>query len=130
MGADAGNGRTGGAAAAAHALRTYLATGDTAARDDLVQHYLPLVITIARRYEHCGEPLEDLVQVGSIGLINAIDRFDPARGTKLSSFAIPTIEGEIRRELRDRGSTVRLPRSVQAARTSVLRSRDELAAQL
>ncbi len=130
MGAGAGNGRTGGAASAALALRTYLATGDPAAREDLVQHYLPLVITIARRYEHCGEPLEDLVQVGSIGLMGAIDRFDPARGTKLSSFAIPTIEGEIRRELRDRGSTIRLPRSVQEARTSVLRSRDELAAQL
>ena len=122
--------RTGRAAPAAVALRTYLQTRDAAARDDLVEHYLPLVIAIARRYEHCGEPLEDLVQVGAIGLIHAIDRFDPERGVQLSSFAIPTIEGEIRRELRDRGGTIRLPRSTQQARTRVLRSRDELAAQL
>ncbi len=122
--------RNGSAAAANVALRAYLATGDAAARDELVEHYLPLVIAIARRYEHCGEPLEDLVQVGAIGLLHAIDRFDPARGTQLSSFAIPTIEGEIRRELRDRGGTIRLPRSTQEARTRVLRSRDELAAQL
>ncbi len=130
MGAGARPSRTGSAASAAAALRAYLATGDPAARDDLVEHYLPLVITIARRYENCGEPLEDLVQVGAIGLIHAIDRFDPARGTQLSSFAIPTIEGEIRRELRDRSGTIRLPRSVQEARSSVLHKRDELAAQL
>ncbi len=122
--------RRGGAASASVALRAYLQTRDAAARDELVEHYLPLVIAIARRYEHCGEPLEDLVQVGAIGLLHAIDRFDPARGTQLSSFAIPTIEGEIRRELRDRGGTIRLPRSTQEARTRVLRSRDELAAQL
>ena len=122
--------RTGGAEPAKVALRAYLETGDAAARDDLVELYLPLVIAIARRYEHCGEPLEDLVQVGAIGLIHAIDRFDRARGTQLSSFAIPTIEGEIRRELRDRGGAIRLPRSMQQARTRVLRTRDDLAAQL
>ena len=91
---------------------------------------MPLVISIARRYDHCGEPLEDLVQVGAIGLLQAIDRFDPKRGAQLSSFAIPTIEGEIRRELRDRGGTIRLPRSVQEARASVLGERDQLAARL
>ena len=64
----------------AAALRTFLQTRDPPARDELVELYLPLVIAIARRYEHCGEPLEDLVQVGAIGLIQAIDRFDPARG--------------------------------------------------
>ncbi len=122
--------RNGNAASANVALRAFLETGDAAARDDLVEHYLPLVIAIARRYEHCGEPLEDLVQVGAIGLIHAIDRFDPSRGAQLSSFAIPTIEGEIRRELRDRGGTIRLPRSTQQARARVLHSRDELAAQL
>lgn len=120
----------GAAPPASVALRTYLETRDPAARDELVEQYLPLVIAIARRYEHCGEPLEDLVQVGAIGLIHAIDRFDPARGVQLSSFAIPTIEGEIRRELRDRGGTIRLPRSVQQARARVLHDRDELEAQL
>ena len=120
----------GAAPPASVALRAYLSTRDPAARDELVEQYLPLVIAIARRYEHCGEPLEDLVQVGAIGLIHAIDRFDPARGAQLSSFAIPTIEGEIRRELRDRGGTIRLPRSVQQARARILHDRDELAAQL
>ena len=120
----------GAAAPASVALRSYLSTRDPAARDQLVEQYLPLVIAIARRYEHCGEPLEDLVQVGAIGLIHAIDRFDPARGVQLSSFAIPTIEGEIRRELRDRGGTIRLPRNVQQARARVLHERDELEAQL
>lgn len=128
-GAEGGPGRTSAAMANA-ALRTYLRTGDGAARDDLVEQYMPLVISIARRYDHCGEPLEDLVQVGAIGLLQAIDRFDPARGTQLSSFAIPTIEGEIRRELRDRGGTIRLPRSVQEARAGVLGARDQLAARL
>jgi len=129
-GAELGSGRTTTAASASAALRTYLRTRDPAARDELVEHYMPLVISIARRYDHCGEPLEDLVQVGAIGLIQAIDRFDPRRGTQLSSFAIPTIEGEIRRELRDRGGTIRLPRSVQEARASVLGGRDQLAARL
>ncbi len=120
----------GAAPPAGVALRSYLETRDPAARDELVELYLPLVIAIARRYEHCGEPLEDLVQVGAIGLIHAIDRFDPSRGVQLSSFAIPTIEGEIRRELRDRGGTIRLPRSVQQARARVFHDRDELEAQL
>ena len=88
------------------------------------------MIAIARRYEDAGEPLEDLVQVGAIGLIQAIDRFDPGRGVQLSTYAIPTIEGEIRRHLRDRGGTIRLPRRLQEARSRVMRIREELTARL
>jgi RNA polymerase sigma-B factor len=91
-------------------LRTYRRTGDRAARERVVELYLPLVRALARRYGHCGERFDDLVQVGSIGLIEAIDRFDPERGSDLPSFAIPTITGAIRHHLRDRSAVVRLPR--------------------
>jgi len=90
---------------------------------------MPLAIAIARRHARSGEPLEDLVQVAAIGLMAAVDRFDPARGVAFPSFAIPTIEGEVRRHLRDRGSTIRLPRRVQETRTRVLRTRDALEAE-
>ena len=88
--------------------------GDEAgARDALVERYLPLVRHLARRYGRTSEPLEDLVQVGSIGLLNAIDRYDPASGTAFSSYAVPTILGEIRRHFRDRTWSVRVPRSLK-----------------
>jgi RNA polymerase sigma-B factor len=103
-------------------LRAYHDTGDAAARERLVELHLPLVRTLARRYAHCGERLEDLVQVGSIGLIEAIDRFDPERGTDLARFAIPTITGEIKNHLRDRGAAVRVPRRL-AELTLRLRTR-------
>jgi RNA polymerase sigma-B factor len=90
--------------------------------------HLPLVRGLARRYADRGEPLDDLVQVGTIGLIKAIDRFDPARGFKLASFATPTILGEIRRHFRDRSWTVRVPRGIQEARAQIARSVDELSA--
>jgi len=91
-------------------LRAYRRTGDPDARERLVALYLPLVRALARRYAHCGELLDDLIQVGSIGLIDAIDRFDPERGSDLASFAIPTITGEIKNHLRDRAAPVRVPR--------------------
>jgi RNA polymerase sigma-B factor len=93
-------------------LRRYAETGDPCAREMLIELHLPLVRALARRYANRGERLEDLVQVGSIGLIQAIDRFDPARGSDLVSFAVPTITGEIKRHLRDRSAIVRVPRSV------------------
>ena len=74
---------------------------------------------LARRYADRGEPLDDLVQVGTIGLIKAIDRFEPERGFKLASFATPTILGEIRRHFRDRSWTVRVPRGIQEARAQI-----------
>ena len=82
---------------------------------------LPLVELAARRFAWRGEQLEDLVQVGTIGLINAVDRFDPGRGASLTSFALAHVVGEIRRHLRDRCATIRIPRAV-AQRASAIRS--------
>jgi RNA polymerase sigma-B factor len=91
-------------------LRAYAETADPAARERLIELHLPLVRALARRYVHRGEHLDDLEQVGTIGLIHAVDRFDPDRGTDLVCFAAPTICGEIKRHLRDRTSAVRIPR--------------------
>lgn len=85
-------------------------------RDQVVQAYLPLVRSLASRYRHREEPLDDLVQVGTIGLIHAVDRYDPGRGTALASYATVTIVGEIRRHLRDLAGTVRVPRRLQERR--------------
>jgi RNA polymerase sigma-B factor len=84
-----------------------------AARERLIRQYLPLVRRLARAHAGRGELYEDLVQVGSIGLIKAIDRFQLERGVDLASFAIPTINGEIKRHLRDRAWPIRIPRRLQ-----------------
>jgi RNA polymerase sigma-B factor len=94
-------------------LRAYHRDGDLGARARLIQQYLPLVRRLARRYVGHGEQFEDLVQVGSIGLIKAIDRFQLERGVDLASYAIPTIDGEIKRHLRDRAWPIRIPRRLQ-----------------
>jgi RNA polymerase sigma-B factor len=86
---------------------------DTAAREELITRYLPLVKSLARRFASRGQPVEDLVQVGSIGLIKAIDRFDLDRGVELSTYATPTIMGEIKRYFRDKGWAVKVPRALQ-----------------
>src|SRR5688572_5139064 len=80
----------------------------------LIERHLPLVRSIARRYARGGEPLEDLAQVGAIGLIKAADNFDDARGVAFSAYAAPFIAGEIRHHLRDRCAPVRVPRRLQA----------------
>jgi RNA polymerase sigma-B factor len=98
-------------------LDDYHRRGDRAARERLIAQYLPLVRAVARRYAGRGEPLDDLVQVGAIGLMNAIDRFDRERGADLAAFAIPTVAGEIRRHLRDRVGTIRMPRTRDGAAT-------------
>jgi len=88
-------------------------SGDRAAREELITRYLPLVKSLARRFASRGQPVEDLVQVGSIGLIKAIDRFDLERGVELSTYATPTILGEIKRYFRDKGWAVKVPRALQ-----------------
>ena len=87
--------------------------GDRQAREQLVQRFLPLARQLARRYHRGGEPLDDLIQVASLGLLKAIDRFDPTRPTAFSSFAVPTILGELKRHFRDKGWSVRVPRDLQ-----------------
>ena len=102
------------------------ATPATATRDDLVGKYLPLVRSLCRRFTHSGEPLEDLVQVGTIGLLKAIQKFDPDRGTRFKSFAIPVIVGEIKNYFRDHGWAVKVPRKLQTNRMAVGRAVDRL----
>jgi RNA polymerase sigma-B factor len=95
---------------------------------DLVDRHLPLVRSLARRYSRCGEPFDDLVQVGSVGLVAAARRFDPKRGVQFAAYAAPTVEGELRRYLRDRASTIRVPRREQE-RVATLRRAAQVAAQ-
>jgi RNA polymerase sigma-B factor len=87
--------------------------GDSTAREVLVERYLPLARRLARRYQHTDEPIEDLVQVASIGLLKAVDRFDCSRDVMFSSYAVPTILGELKRHFRDRTWSVRVPRDLQ-----------------
>lgn len=89
------------------------------ARSALVQLHLPLVEHCARRFRNRGEPLEDLVQVGTIGLIKSVDRFDPERGVEFSTYATPTIIGEIKRYFRDKGWAIRVPRRLQELRMQI-----------
>jgi RNA polymerase sigma-B factor len=111
-------------------LERYHRDGDAAAREALVERFLPLARQLARRYQRGGEPLDDLVQVASLGLLKAIDRFEPDRPTAFSSFAVPTILGELKRHFRDRGWSVRVPRDLQEMTVRVDRTSEELSRQL
>src|SRR5215207_5202211 len=93
--------------------------GRSTARDGLVHLHLPLVEHCARRFRNRGEPFEDLVQVGTIGLLKSIDRFDTVRGVEFSTYATPTIIGEIKRYFRDKGWAIRVPRRLQELRMQI-----------
>lgn len=101
-----------------------------ALRDRLVEAHMPLVIYLARRFSGRNEPMNDLVQVGAIGLIKAIDRFDPSRGLEFSTYATPTILGEIKRHFRDTGWLIHVPRRAQELQTTVNAARADLSQEL
>src|SRR5687767_5742968 len=94
-------------------LEEYARTGDKVLRDEIVAAQVGLAEYLARRFKNRGEPLEDLVQVALLGLLKAVERFDPGRGLEFSTFATPTIVGELKRHFRDKGWAVRVPRRVQ-----------------
>ncbi|MDQ1103287.1 RNA polymerase sigma factor SigF [Nocardioides zeae] len=100
------------------------------ARDNLVHLHLPLVEHCARRFRNRGEPFEDLVQVGTIGLLKSIDRFDTERGVEFSTYATPTIIGEIKRYFRDKGWAIRVPRRLQELRMQISATTAELTQRL
>ncbi|WP_236652053.1 RNA polymerase sigma factor SigF [Streptacidiphilus neutrinimicus] len=95
-------------------------------RNQLVRMHIPLVEHLARRFRNRGEPLDDLTQVATIGLIKSVDRFDPERGVEFSTYATPTIVGEIKRHFRDKGWAVRVPRRLQELRLSLTTATSEL----
>ena len=111
-------------------LVAYRDRGDTRARERLVQLYLPLVETLARRYRSPGAEFDDLLQAGSIGLLNAIDRYDPRRSDEFAAFAVPTVAGEMKRYIRDRGALVRLPRPLHEAAGRLPAERERLTRRL
>ena len=111
-------------------FRRYKQDGDGEARDQLIVSHLNLVRFLASKFKNRGESLEDLVQVGTIGLIKAIDRFDPDRGLEFTTYATPTIMGEIKRHFRDKGWSVRVPRRLQELSAKVNQASDELTNQL
>jgi RNA polymerase sigma-B factor len=88
-------------------------TGNTQLRERLISSHMNLVRFLAHKFANRGEPLDDLIQVGTIGVINAVDRFDPERGTRFATYATPTIVGEIKRYFRDRGWAIKVPRRLQ-----------------
>ncbi|HEY3542612.1 MAG TPA: SigB/SigF/SigG family RNA polymerase sigma factor [Gaiellaceae bacterium] len=111
-------------------LRRYHEHGDLQAREQLIEQYMSLVRSLARRYSYRGEQLEDLVQIGAIGLIKAIDRFDLERGVELTTYATPNIIGEIKRHFRDKGWSVRVPRGLQELNVQLSRLMEQLTVQL
>jgi RNA polymerase sigma-B factor len=111
-------------------LSLYRQTGDLAARRELVERFLPFARKLANRYSYTDEPLDDLIQVACIGLLKAIDRYEPGRGTKFTSYAVPTILGELKRHFRDKGWALHVPRDLQERALSVSRATDKLSSRL
>jgi len=111
-------------------LVAYHRDGDERAREQALVELMPLVRALASRYAGRGEPLEDLVQVGSIGLIKAVDRFDVDRGVDFASYAVPTIVGEIRRHFRDKAWAMHVPRRLKELSLRLSRTLDQLTTEL
>jgi RNA polymerase sigma-B factor len=111
-------------------LLRYHEHGDLAAREELVERFLPLARDLALRYTYTDEPFDDLLQVASLGLIKAIDRFEPGRGTKFTSYAAPTILGELKRHFRDKGWSLHVPRDLQERTLAVSRETEALSKRL
>jgi RNA polymerase sigma-B factor len=108
----------------------YRRTGDRALRNELVEEHMRLAEFLARRFAHRGEQPDDLRQVALVGLLKAVERFEPDRGLQFSSFATPTITGELKRYFRDRGWAVRVPRRVQELHLELDRTVNELSQEL
>ena len=104
--------------------------GEAGAREELVERFLPLARQLARRYQRANEPMDDLVQVASIGLVKAVDRFDPRREVAFSSYAVPTILGELKRYFRDSGWALHVPRGIQERAMQVDRAIKDLGGRL
>jgi len=111
-------------------LVRYHANGDLLAREELVKRFIPLARELALRYRYTNEPFEDLLQVACLGLIKAVDRYEPDRGTKFTSYAAPTILGELKRHFRDKGWALRVPRGLQERAMAVNRETETLSKNL
>ena len=129
--AESSNGKTAWDKERTHELfRRYKENGDMDAREKLVMSHMNLVRFLANKFKNRGEPLDDLVQVGYLGLLKAIDRFDPSRGLEFTTYATPTILGEIKRHFRDKGWSVRVPRRLQELSAKVNQATDILTTEL
>lgn len=111
-------------------FRRYKEEGDVEAREKLVMSHMNLVRFLANKFKNRGEPLDDLIQVGYLGLLKAIDRFDPSRGLEFTTYATPTIMGEVKRHFRDKGWSVRVPRRLQELSAKVNQATDVLTTEL
>ena len=111
-------------------FKEYRRSGDRALRNELVEEHMRLAEFLARRFAHRGETPDDLRQVALVGLLKAVERFEPDRGLQFSSFATPTITGELKRHFRDRGWAVRVPRRVQELHLELDRTVNELSQEL
>ena len=111
-------------------LLRYQRWDDRTAREELVERFLPLARDLALRYTYADEPFDDLLQVASLGLVKAIDRFDPERGAKFTSFAVPTILGELKRHFRDKGWALHVPRDLQERTLAANRATENLSTEL
>jgi RNA polymerase sigma-B factor len=111
-------------------LIRYHHEGDLRAREELVRRFMPLTRELALRYRYTDESLDDLIQVAALGLLKAIDRFEPRRGSKFTSYAAPTILGELKRHFRDKGWALHVPRDLQERALAVSHARESLSKRL